>query len=119
MLRSVGLDKGTHAGIEGLFANLGVDVGAKLAPTINRRFEAEGLRILDRAVKCDPCHHLRIGKVLTSSADLPDTLVRRRPYLFEVGQKRTLEVPSFCENLNAAHARLVKGVHDLAKDVEL
>jgi hypothetical protein len=61
LVRPVSLDEGADTTIERLFAHVLVDLGAELAPVIDRPLKAEGLRALDRPVECDPCHHLRVG----------------------------------------------------------
>src|SRR5262245_31977050 len=113
------LDKGAHRRIEPFLANFRVDLGTKLAPMIQRPFKVEGLRALDRAIEGNPRHHLRMGKVLRSSADLPDTLVWQAPYLFKVRKQNALKTPGFGKSLQPADARLVQRVQDLAKDVDL
>ena len=57
--------------------------------------------------------------MLAPSAHFPDALVRERPYLLEMGQKHTLEIPCLCQKLKAADTRVVQCIHHLAKDVDL
>jgi hypothetical protein len=96
-----------------------MDLGAEVTPTIDRSHEAEGLRTLDRPVECDPCHHFRMGEMLTFSADLPDAVVYERPDLFKVGKKGTLKIPSLCDVLKTTDTPQMQGVHDLTKNIYL
>src|SRR5512133_3615248 len=86
---------------------------------IDRPFETEGLRGLDRSVEGDPCHHLGIGEMLAPSPHLPNALVCRGPYLFQVGYKDLLKVPGLGKVLKAADTRLVQRVQDFTENVEL
>src|ERR1700722_8974950 len=96
-----------------------MNLGAEVAPTIDRPHEAEGLRTLDRPVECDPCHHFRMGEMLTLTADFPDAVVHKRPDLFKVGEKGTLKIPSLCDVLKATDTRQVQGVHNLTENIYL
>src|SRR5262249_53722830 len=96
-----------------------VDLRPQFAPMIDRPFEAEGLRALDRSVEGDPCHHLGIGEMPAPSPHLPNALVFHGPYLFEVGHKNVLKIPGLGEVLKTADACLMHRVEDFAETVEL
>ena len=137
-LRAVGLHEAVQLRIEPLGADLGVDLVADLAPARHRHVAGPGrpvvhageadrvlllaLRLLEGAdgtVEGDPGHDLRMHEVPAPAAHLPDALVGGAPHLLEVAQQRLADPPAIGVALQAALARLVERVEDLAVDVEL
>ena len=105
--------------IEAALAHLVVNLVAQLAPVVERPFEPEGLRALDRAIEGDPGHDLGIGEMLRRPAHFPDALIGLAPDILEMFEKRDLSVPSGFVGRQPAAPRLMIGVHDLAEHVEL
>src|SRR5271170_3622301 len=60
-----------------------------------------------------------MSELLWSAADFPDPFVRLPPDFLQMLEERELRLPSRFVGREAAAARLVMDVHDLAKDVEL
>jgi hypothetical protein len=49
------------------------------SPAIDGTFETETIYGLDRPVKRDPSHHLRVGELLARTSDFPNSLVGLAP----------------------------------------
>ena len=96
-----------------------MDLGAHLAPPLDRPAAPVALHRLHAAVERDPGHHLRVREVTARTANLPDALVRLLPGILEVPQQPPLQRPRLLRSLEVAHAALVHGVEHLAVDVEL
>ena len=92
---------------------------AQAAATLERRLEAESFGALDAAIERDPSHHFRENVVPALAAPLPDAVIGLVPDLGEMFQHRAFQSPALVVELQFGHARLVKGVDQLAVDVEL
>src|SRR5262245_65156868 len=119
MFRPIGLDEASELLVEAATAHVGVNCGGELTPAIERRFEAELLRALDRTIEGDPCHDLGIGEVLGPAARFPYAFIRLGPDFLEVGQKRLLQRPAGFARGEPFTSRLMERIHHLAEDIEL
>ena len=117
--RAERLDEGADFGVEAVAANAVVDRLAHLAPAVERSFQAELFRRLDRPVDGDPGHDLGVGEVLPGSAHFPDALVGILPRPLDEGRQRHLQIPVRLVGLQSRLAGLIHGVADLAVHVEL
>src|SRR5258707_7223361 len=73
LLRPVRLDERPELPVEAALADLGVDLGAQLAPAVDGPLEP---LLLDRphgTVERDPRHHLRMHEEAPDAPDLPDS----------------------------------------------
>ena len=119
MLRPIGLDEAPELRVEAAPAHVGVNGGGELTPAIERPFEAELLRALDRAIEGDPRHDLGIGEVLGPPARFPDPFIRLDPDALEVGQKRLLLGPARVARSEPFASRVMERIHHLAEGIEL
>ena len=87
--------------------------------SLHRAVEAEFLHATDGPVGRDPGHQLRMGEMLRTAPDLPDSLVRFAPPLRDDLHQRLLQRPGAGPAAVPGGPRLIQGVHHLAVDVEL
>src|SRR5919197_64707 len=118
-LRAVEADERVELGVEALAEHLVVDLRAHAAPAVDRAGAAEALDGLHAAVERDPGHHLRVREVAARPAHLPDSFVGLLPRVLEVAEEEPPERPPLLGGLQVVDPSLMKGVHDLAVDVEL
>src|SRR6201986_3351529 len=102
-----------------LFADIAMDDVTQLSPSIDRSLKAKGLGTLDGTIERHPAHHFRQHVMLAVAAALPDSAVRVSPDLGQMLENLALDIPSPVVELQLGHARLVKGVHQFAIDVQL
>lgn len=118
-LLAKGRPEGVAHRIEATVAHLGMDTCPQLPPLVDRAAQSMTFHRLDGAIEDDPCHDLGEGKVLARPAGLPDAVIRFRPASRHMVGQRQLQIPPGLARAEAALARLLERVHQLAIDVEL
>src|SRR5438105_4707084 len=119
LLRPVGLHETSELLVEPVGANLGTNLRSNIAPSVDRPVKRELLSALDCTVECDPCHHLRIGEVLSVAANLPDAFIRFAPYVLEMRKEFPLHGPAGFACNKPVASRLMERIHHFAEYVEL
>src|SRR5205085_3055450 len=119
LLRSVRLDEASEPAVEAAGTDLRVNFSGYVAPFLHRSIETEFLGALDGSVECDPCHHLRVGEVLSIAADFPDSFVGFAPDLREMAEKLSLYVPTGFGRSEVMAACVMERIHYLPEYVQL
>src|SRR6185503_20672293 len=97
LARAVVLHERVALGVERFRADLLVDLGANLAPSVDGSLELEPFAALDAAVESDPAHDPRMRERTSGPARFPDPVVGLLPRALELAQQRLLQCPGFVE----------------------
>src|SRR4029453_2349442 len=118
-LRAIGLHEASQLGVEAVAADVVVNLPRHRAPALDRPLQPEVARELGAAVEGDPRHDLAEGEMARRRTAFPDAAIGLAPDRRQVRQEGLHQVPGVLAAGDAAAARLVERVHDLAIDVYL